>query len=166
MRNEQRNSLKDILRSMADFESSPIGAGWTPPPPHGPGATTNIEAAPSRWRRTERMSVDELDEWLERSGVLLLDVREPGAHGRAHIPGAISVPASDPRLLERVRAMVSSRYDRIAIYGNGAGCAAAQRTADMLDKAGFKHIGVLDGGLEDWVDSGRSAEGGPRSGSA
>ncbi|HEV7468168.1 MAG TPA: rhodanese-like domain-containing protein [Pseudonocardia sp.] len=94
---------------------------------------------------------------LDRPGVLLVDVREPGETARGVIPGAVLVPRG---MLEfRADSATSSHLDgfdlgrRVIVY-----CAAGSRSAlaaRSLQELGYGDVAHLRGGFTAWLDEGR-----------
>src|SRR5262245_47189567 len=81
---------------------------------------------------------------LNREDALVLDVREPGAYGAAHILGAKNVP------LARIGdAEVAKRKDRpLIVYDDGGELAA--KAVGLLKKQGYTQVWNLTGGMRAW----------------
>jgi rhodanese-related sulfurtransferase len=96
---------------------------------------------------------------------LIVDVREPGEYGEAHLPGAVNVPRgllelrADPSSPVADAALSADRSARILVYctkGPGARSLLASQT---LSSMGFERVEVLGGGLNAWVEAGLPVEG-------
>jgi len=97
-------------------------------------------------RRDDHVTPSELAGWIieGRSDYRLLDLRDPEAYARYHIPTAENVPL--PELPEAILA----RNERIVLYSEG-GLHAAQ--AWMLLRArGYPGASTILGGLDAWKD--------------
>lgn len=80
----------------------------------------------------------------------LLDVREEGQFGAAHMLWAVNVPYS--RLEASVAALVPRRETPIALIDAGDGVAA--RAARRLAHLGYEVLFILNGGIDAWTDAG------------
>ncbi len=80
----------------------------------------------------------------------LLDAREQGSFGRAHLFFSSCLPLSHLEL--RIRDLVPRRGARIALTDAGEGL--ADRAADKLEGFGYSDVAVLEGGVRSWSDAG------------
>ncbi|MFT3828148.1 MAG: rhodanese-like domain-containing protein [Opitutaceae bacterium] len=85
---------------------------------------------------------------LIRSGAELafLDLREPGAFGRAKPLFAVNLPLG--RLEERILSLVPRRATPIVLFDGGEGL--AERGALRLADLGYTDVSLVAGGLHDW----------------
>ncbi|HYY87692.1 MAG TPA: rhodanese-like domain-containing protein, partial [Chloroflexota bacterium] len=88
------------------------------------------------------------------STVALIDVREHGEYNAAHIPGASSLPR---RLIEfRLERLVPCRTVQVILCDDdGRRAALAARTVERM---GYSHVAVLDGGVNRWSSLGLPTE--------
>ncbi len=103
----------------------------------------------------ERIAPSLLKSWLHDGGeIALLDVREHGQYGEAHLFYATPLPYS--RLELDVRRLVPRRDVRVVVYDDGGapGDGVAWRAADRLAALGYRRVGVLDGGAPGWQAAG------------
>jgi rhodanese-related sulfurtransferase len=95
----------------------------------------------------KQVSPPELAAWLADGGrpkPLLLDVREPWEFEKARIEGALLIPMRDvPARVEEL----DRDKDVVAICHHGG---RSQQVAIFLEKAGFKKIHNLVGGVDAW----------------
>src|SRR5438105_13447879 len=84
------------------------------------------------------------------STLALIDVREHGEYNAAHIPGASSLPR---RLIEfRLERLVPCRTVQVILCDDdGRRAAMAART---IERMGYSHVAVLDGGVTRWSSLG------------
>jgi len=96
-----------------------------------------------------------LQHLLEQGSTLaLLDVREHGEYNRAHIAGAAPLPR---RLIEqRVARLVPDKDVQIVVCDDTG--RRARLAARTLEAMGYRRLGVLDGGLNQWVSENRPTE--------
>ncbi len=102
--------------------------------------------------RTHHLSPYELHELLdENSDLDLLDVRTPGEHAVAHVPGARLLPLDDlhaPTFLNQRSAQEKPIY---------VICQTTRRARKAIKKfqhAGFDHCVLIEGGTQAWMEAG------------
>ncbi|MCC7426582.1 MAG: sulfurtransferase [Alphaproteobacteria bacterium] len=95
-----------------------------------------------------------LKSWLHQPGeIALLDVREAGQFGEAHLFYAVPLPYS--RLELDVRALVPRLATRIVLCDeDGATDGVAARAARRLEALGYSDVGILAGGTRAWAGAG------------
>lgn len=78
----------------------------------------------------------------EGEDIIIVDVRDPGAYGAAHIPGAINIPASDEELVAKFRAL--GRGKAIVTYCYTEDCMASRQVGKILSEQGIyvQHLNV------------------------
>jgi rhodanese-related sulfurtransferase len=87
---------------------------------------------------------------LDGNELALLDVREERTFSESHLLFARSVPLS--RLELRMARLVPRKATRIVLVDDGDGLAL--RAAEVLARAGYSDIGILDGGNPAWAAAG------------
>ena len=93
------------------------------------------------------MSVEDLDARRRRGEeIRLLDVREPHEFDIARIPGAQEFPLSE--LPSRLHELDSAKSYVISCHGGLRSIEAYY----LLHKSGFRHITVLEGGVDAWAE--------------
>jgi len=95
----------------------------------------------------KQISAQDLAAWLADAGreqPLLLDVREPWEFERARIAGAHLIPM---REVPARHQELDAKKDVVAICHHGG---RSQQVAIFLEKAGFKKIHNLVGGVDAW----------------
>lgn len=96
-----------------------------------------------------------LKSWLhDGAEIALLDVREHGQYGEAHLFYGIPLPFS--RLELDAPRLVPRRGVRVVVYDEGQGASAdvAQRAAAQLAALGYTDVHVLQGGAAAWKAAG------------
>ncbi|WP_454689152.1 rhodanese-like domain-containing protein [Achromobacter aloeverae] len=92
-----------------------------------------------------------LKAWLHDGGeIALLDVREHGRFGEAHLFYAANTPYS--RLEFEVRRLVPRMSARVVVYGEDSEDAA--KAARALAALGYSDVHVLEGGVTAWKEQG------------
>jgi len=87
---------------------------------------------------------------LDGAELALLDVREERIFSESHLLFARSVPLS--RIELRMARLVPRRATRIVLVDDGDGL--AQRAAQVLERAGYSDLHILDGGNPAWEAAG------------
>jgi len=91
---------------------------------------------------------DELKAMLaKKERVILIDVRTPGEHNEARIPGSVLMPLDT---LEGVTNLPNG--GAIILYCRSG--KRSQQALDILARKGFKDIRHLEGGINAWIKSG------------
>lgn len=108
--------------------------------PHLPGATEEVPAA-------------ELTKLLKARRVVVLDVRDAGPFGRAHIPGAVNIPAGE---VETRAAELAAQRKPVVIYDRSGGD-DAKSVLKTLETIGLPAI-LLKGGFLGWEAEGLDVE--------
>jgi rhodanese-related sulfurtransferase len=103
-------------------------------------------------RGNERMTIDvrTANELLANDNVAIIDVREPDAHEREHVPGAINVPLNDlpdhvPFLPDDKDTTILSICER----GN-----ISLSSVLFLHSLGYHNARSIDGGTQRWAAEG------------
>jgi rhodanese-related sulfurtransferase len=89
-----------------------------------------------------------------RSQLALIDVREAGEYNSSHIPGASPLPR---RHLEFLMAHAVPCPGTPIVVADDDGRRAALAAA-TLERMGYRHVSVLDGGINRWVTEGLPTE--------
>src|SRR5262249_981102 len=99
-------------------------------------------------------------------GLLLFDLRLPGAAEHARLPGAVAVPAE--RLAERLDAVVQENWpgiDRLRVpivfYCYGRNCIRSRDASALAARAGFRDILWFRDGIQGWTAAGYPTASGP-----
>ncbi|MFZ3118513.1 MAG: rhodanese-like domain-containing protein [Variovorax sp.] len=104
---------------------------------------------------TPYLSPTTLKSWLhDGSEIALLDVREHGQYGEAHLFYAVPLPYS--RLEIDVPRMVPRRSVRMVVYdaGDDSTPPVAERAAARLATLGYTDVSILEGGTRAWKAAG------------
>ena len=95
-----------------------------------------------------RVTPDELKAMLaKKERVILIDVRTPGEHNEAHIPGSVLMP------LDTLEGVTNLPNGGAIIFYCRSG-KRSQQALDILARKGFKDIRHLEGGINAWIKSG------------
>lgn len=93
----------------------------------------------------ENLTTEQFKERVnQKSGVLLIDVREPHEYKRGYIPSAVNIPLS--QLNSRVKE-ISNKNDVLLYCRSGM---RSKQAAKVLSKHGFTKMAHLKGGISTW----------------
>lgn len=96
-------------------------------------------------KSVDAVSLDELENMIEKDNILLLDVRPSEEYTFGHITGAISVPMNE--LIEQLK---SISFDKeIIAYCRGPFCVLADEAVKVISELGYK-ARRLDEGYPEW----------------
>jgi rhodanese-related sulfurtransferase len=99
-----------------------------------------------------------------RDEVPVINVLSQEQFRQRHIPGSQNIPLTDPRFVEKVESAIAGRDAPVIVYSASEECDASQQAAAKLEAAGFSDVYDYAGGMRAWTESGRSVQGGTRSG--
>ena len=102
--------------------------------------------------RIREVDTAEMEAAIERSGTVLLDVREPDEYDQGAVPGAIHIPRG--HLESQVESKVEDKSAPVVIY-----CAGGTRSAfaaDTLTQLGYEDVVSVVGGFNKWKNEGRN----------
>ncbi len=89
-----------------------------------------------------------------RDGLLFIDARSREAYREGHIPGAISIPAWEPGLEEKIQRLAEqgAAGEPVIVYCNQAReCEDSKIVASNLVQFGFADVSVYEGGVGQWA---------------
>jgi rhodanese-related sulfurtransferase len=142
--------LMDKLKNNGGIpDTSP---GWKNPSPsrtHFPAAPTpTVDAIP-------RVSLVGVESRFEKKSCVFLDARKPEEYREGHIPGALNCFANElDRYLPLVIPQLPDKNREIIAYCHGGDCDLSLLAAKALIEAGYRQVGIFEGGWPDWKKSG------------
>jgi rhodanese-related sulfurtransferase len=116
-------------------------------PPAPAGQASFVDVAQAAARHEDRVSVEQLAEWLieERRDFVLIDVRSQDEYAKASIPEARNIPLAELVASESIAGLPVDR--KVVVYSNGSENAA--KAATMLRLAGLD-AHLVTGGYNAW----------------
>lgn len=99
-----------------------------------------------------RITVTELAGLFDAHDVVVIDVRDPAAYWKAHLPGALSIPVD---LVESAAPDFATSDVSVVLYSDDPSGEASVRAASALRRRGVTRAQALNGGFQDWVAAGR-----------
>jgi len=91
-----------------------------------------------------QIQIHEAKQKLDQKDSLFVDIRDPGAYGQAHIPGAIHL--NDGNVQEFLQNTDKEKNVVVYCYHGNSSMGA---TAFLLEN-GFKNVASMSGGFEAW----------------
>jgi len=104
--------------------------------------------------------VDELQQLIASGSVSLIDVLLPEDFACRHIPGAGNACVYEMVFLDRIAECVPERDRAVVVYDDSGTTLAALTAREKLERAGYRSVTVLEGGLQAWQAAGFDVESG------
>ena len=89
----------------------------------------------------------------------LIDVLVDEHFKAVHLPGAVNVCVYEIVFLENMAKLIPDKDREIVVYGSGDRSLEALNAAEKLVNAGYRNVGMLQGGLNGWKALGYAVEG-------
>ena len=100
-----------------------------------------------------------LFQWMnERNDFYLIDTLGRDHFRRAHLPRALNACVFEVSFVDQIKVLVAEKDLVIVLYGSSARSMDASKAVEKLDREGYHHLYILDGGMEAWRDSGKPVE--------
>ncbi len=109
-----------------------------------PGMSQNGDKKETKTSEVQSLDQTKLVKYLNKSDVTIVDVREPAAYKKSHIPNSINIPFED--FQKRYHELDSNKFIIFVCHTGGMGEASGQ----LLIQQGFQHVGNLSGGMAKW----------------
>lgn len=104
------------------------------------------------------ITVDELQQLISSGSVCLIDVLLPEDFACRHIGGAANACVYEMVFLENIAKCVSNLDESIVVYDDSGTTLAARTAREKLDRAGYRDVRILEGGLQAWLAAGFAVE--------
>ncbi|MBN1443099.1 MAG: rhodanese-like domain-containing protein [Planctomycetes bacterium] len=92
-----------------------------------------------------------------RDGLLIIDARSPRLYREGHIPGAVLIPAWEPRIEDRIAALRETEPVEapVILYcSKSDDCEDSEIVAGNMRGLGFLDLSIYAGGFPEWVERG------------
>ena len=100
----------------------------------------------------------ELQRLLASDAVDLVDVLTPEDFACRHIAGANNACVYEMVFLERIAECAPDRERAVVVYDESGATLAARSAREKLERAGYRNVAILDGGLRAWQAEGFPVE--------
>ncbi|MBL0225078.1 MAG: YceI family protein [Geobacteraceae bacterium] len=104
------------------------------------------------------ISADELLQLMAGESVCLIDVLLPEDFACRHIAGAGNACVYEMIFLERIAECVPDKDRAVVVYDDSGTTLAARTAKEKLERAGYRHVAILEGGLQAWQAAGYAVE--------
>ncbi len=98
-----------------------------------------------------RCRVQELEEALQKTDGLAVDVRENAEYRSEHIDGTVHIPLSKIASEAKDKLAPSKRIYLICRSGG-----RAAKAAEQLESLGYKELRIVEGGIQAWIRDGKT----------
>lgn len=95
----------------------------------------------------------------ENKNMYLVDTLGSDHFRRIHLPNAVNACVFAVTFIDQFISITAEKDVDIVLYGSSARSMDACKAAEKLEQAGYKHINVLEGGIEAWRAAGLPLEG-------
>ncbi len=104
------------------------------------------------------IDLDRMRSIVDQGDWIILDARPESQYRQAHIPGALSVPRGE--MAERLSELQSllTPDQPVLVYCGGKTCDDSLAVAAFLKQQGLQEVGVFEGGMAVWSESGLPVE--------
>ena len=106
------------------------------------------------------ITAQELQQLISSGSVSLVDVLLPEDFACRRIPGAGNACVYEMVFLERIAECVPDPEAAVVVYDDSGTTQAARTARDKLERAGFRNVAILEGGLQAWQAAGFAVESG------
>ncbi|MBW4055072.1 MAG: sulfurtransferase [Proteobacteria bacterium] len=104
------------------------------------------------------ITAHELQQLIASGTVSLIDVLLPEDFACRHIAGAGNACVYEMVFLERIAECVPERDRAVVVYDDSGTTLAARTAKEKLERAGYRTVAILEGGLQAWQASGFAVE--------
>jgi polyisoprenoid-binding protein YceI len=104
------------------------------------------------------VTAHELQQQIVDGSVCLIDVLLPEDFSCRHIAGAGNACVYEMVFLERIAECVPDRDKAVVVYDESGTTLAAQVAKEKLERAGYRNVAILEGGLQGWRAAGFAVE--------
>src|SRR5450631_2992703 len=105
----------------------------------------------------------ELQKLIASGSVCLIDVLLPEDFAGRHISGAENACVYEMVFLERIAECVPDLDRTVVVYDDSGTTQAARTAKEKLERAGYRNVAILEGGLQAWKAAGFAVEAGAES---
>lgn len=100
------------------------------------------------------ISAQELQQLTASGSACLIDVLLPEDYACRHIAGAENACVYEMVFLDRIAECVPERDRAIVVYDDSGTTLAARTAKEKLERAGYRTVAILEGGLQAWLAAG------------
>ena len=107
-----------------------------------------------------QLTAKDLHLWLdEKKAFYLIDTLPSDHFRRVHLPNSDNACVYEVTFMDQIEAITEDKNAGIVLYGSSTRSRDALMAAEKLGQNGYRHIHVLDGGIEAWRSAGLALNG-------
>ncbi len=100
------------------------------------------------------LSVENFETKSSKKNTLIIDVRTPEEVVEGHLPGSVNINFLGENFAQEID--VLNKKNTYLVYCKTG--IKSRKAADLMQKAGFKHVYMLEGGYTEWTQAGKPTE--------
>ncbi|MDD2539564.1 MAG: YceI family protein [Desulfuromonadaceae bacterium] len=104
------------------------------------------------------ITAQELQQLIKSGTVSLVDVLLPEDFACRHIAAATNACVYEMVFLDRIAECVPERDGIVVVYDDSGATLTARTAKEKLERAGYRNVAILEGGLQAWQASGFAVE--------
>jgi polyisoprenoid-binding protein YceI len=104
------------------------------------------------------ITAHELQQLIASNSVSLIDVLLPEDYACRHIAGAGNACVYEMVFLDRISECVPNLERAVVVYDDSGTTLAARTAKEKLERAGYRNVAILEGGLQAWQAAGFAVE--------
>ena len=100
------------------------------------------------------LSVENFETKSSKKNTLVIDVRTPEEVAEGHLPGSVNINFLGEDFAQQID-VLNKKTTYLVYCKTGI---KSRKAADLMQKAGFKHVYMLEGGYTAWIQAGKPTE--------
>lgn len=100
------------------------------------------------------LSVENFETKSSKKNTLVIDVRTPEEVAEGHLPGSVNINFLGENFAQEID-VLNKKTTYLVYCKTGI---KSRKAADLMQKAGFKHVYMLEGGFTAWKEAGKPIE--------
>ncbi|HSF52408.1 MAG TPA: rhodanese-like domain-containing protein [Algoriphagus sp.] len=100
------------------------------------------------------ISIEKFEKMAAKNKNMVIDVRTPEEVAEGHLTGSLNINFLGENFAQEIETLDKKKtYLLYCRTGN-----KSRKAADLMEKAGFKHVYMLEGGITAWNEAGKPVE--------
>jgi rhodanese-related sulfurtransferase len=100
------------------------------------------------------ISIEKFEKMAAKNKNMVIDVRTPEEVAEGHLTGSLNINFLGENFAQEIESLDKKKtYLLYCRTGN-----KSRKAADLMEKAGFKHVYMLEGGITAWNEAGKPVE--------
>jgi polyisoprenoid-binding protein YceI/rhodanese-related sulfurtransferase len=107
-----------------------------------------------------QLTAKDIHQWMdEKKAFYLIDTLPNDHFRRVHLPNSNNACVYEVTFMDQIEAITGNKNAEIVLYGSSSRSMDALAAAEKLGRNGYRHIHVLDGGIEAWRSANLALDG-------